>query len=258
MTKLKRLEKTRSMWPGFLLGVFSRIDILKTMKAEFIEDLKFVKRDILPNKLPGKSVLRNSVAPFLRKWMCDNGLREVDNSLGKSVTVSVPIDRAILEYCRKGHAIFWHSIVPLGELSIGGAAPIDHDKNPVPLITRGEKKIILNQFFKQKVGFSKVAGLPAKECFVKRDDAVRYFCNQRGGSHTHQQRNLTRIKPVIESMETRIGIDLETRSVLFEDGLSKIDIRDESKLVYTFLHAITYDTFVKLEEALRYAKFITD
>lgn len=226
------------------------------MKVEFLADLKLVNEHILSDRLPERSVLRNIVAPFLRKWLCDNGLRDIDPNLGKDIHVKVPINQQLLDYCGNGHAIFWHAFVPLGDFEVEGAAPVDNEKKPIPSSSSVVREINLNQFSKQKVGYSKVSGKPPKECFVKRDDAVRYFCNQRGGAHTHGQKNLNRIKPVIESMEMRIGIDLEKPSILFENELSQIDIRDESKLVYTFLHAITYDTFVKLCEALRKAEFV--
>ena len=102
------------MWPGFFV---SSNGVVKgwIMKSEFIEDLKFVKENIQPGVFPKRSILRNCIAPFLRKWMCDNGLRSIDSSLGKGVEVEVFINHKMLDYCKKGHAIF--CVLKLNRLS---------------------------------------------------------------------------------------------------------------------------------------------
>lgn len=216
--------------------------------TEFEEDLQHVSKDVpRSGHVPSRAVLRNSVAPFLRKWLCDNGLEKSFPSVGKNLKVSCSSDKSAVDYCKRGYAIYWHVKVPFGDLSISGGAPVDDSHAPLPILSPLEVEQNLNHFLIQKVGYRKQEGSRPDQCFVKRRDAVRYLCDQRGGTHTHLQGKKKR--PVIDALEKEIGVDFDNKSVLFANQLTQIDLADESRSVYTFLHSITYDTFVRFRDA---------
>jgi len=223
------------------------------MYEEFLEDWKLVRENIPAVNMPSRSVLRNIIAPFLRKWVCDNDLRNVDPQLGKSLKVKTFIDTEMINYCKRGHAIYWHLVVPLGVAHVSGAAPIDHVNHPAPEFSRYEKEIIYNQFVRQRVGYRKVEGMMVDKCFVRRDQAIRYFCNNRGGTHTHGQGKKT-IEP-IDALEKEIGFNFETNGIVNRTTLASLDVHDEGQPVYTFLHSITYDTYIRLGQALENSNY---
>lgn len=220
-----------------------------TALPEFIEDFALVRSQVPQGSFPTRAVLRNIVAPFLRKWLCDYGIRDADAAAGKSLMISALVNQSVLRYCEQDKAIFWHAEVPLGGISVGGGAPLNHIAAPFPTSRSQEVQLSLNHFIIQKVGYRKIGTERSAHCFVKRCDAVRFFCDKRAGAHTHAQAKVSTSRSTIEALEREIGVDLDGRSILFASQLDNVNLADEGIKVYTFLHSITLDTFERFASA---------
>lgn len=224
------------------------IDV-EVLKAELAEDLNLLARDIGGPDIgmPTPPVIRGIIAPILRKWVSDNGMKPIHRAVGQQSQFRVYDNQEHVHLCKKNHYVHWHGMVPILGVMIGGGLPRDPKKTLLHNLKSDREVVYDYKAFRiQKMAFS-------GNRFLTREECVRFTADRMGGTHTHAQAKPRENDPVefLELTGAAIATDGNVQLMGRAEFEKVREYRLEGRLVYSLMHLIVLDTARRFHDGLK-------
>lgn len=189
---------------------------------------------------PSQHDIRSIVAPILRKWVSDNGMKQVHDLFGgRQATFKVPDHSEFVREAKVNKVVDkWFSAVPV-PLGLMLEVQFIKDEKIVSRCQKSEAELDFKAFRIQKVGYHRGK-------FITREEIARFVADKMGGTHTQSQAKEVKDVRKLDFIKLAVvAINGSTRTIETADNPTTDQIEDWKQSgysIYSCLHLNVLDS----------------
>lgn len=209
--------------------------------------------DILSRHLGGRGAfptqhdIRAIIAPILRKWICDNGIKTIHDEYRTQSTYTVPNFKGYVYECQNNGLDTWLMTLPvIDDLYVD--VEYIQDKSIKKRCVLGDTEYNFNAFKNQKVAYLNGE-------FINRDECIRFLANKMGGAHTQKQSKHEKKESLVKFVSLFVvAIDYGSRQVhaFDQSGEERLhELQRRGYATYSAMHLVVLDTARRFNDGMR-------